>query len=175
MATEQRAVHSRVRATGTRRTRVAVLGLATTALLAAGCAEATNSLHPSRQKVAVAHNPDLGNVLVDDNGRTVYLFVQDPPNHTSCYDACASIWPPVTTAGPPTAGTGVPAAELTTIDRRDGGRQVAYNGHPLYYYQADREPGDAYGEGLNQFGAEWYALSSAGQQVEPKGGQSGGS
>lgn len=151
----------------------ATIGLTTLAVLAGGCGAATNSLHPGREKVAAAHNPDLGTILVDDEGRTLYLFVSDPPNQTTCYSACASIWPPVTTAGKPTASSGVSPDQLTTFHRSDGGTQIAYHGHPLYYYQADTEAGDAYGEGLDQFGAEWYALSQTGQQVEPKGGSSG--
>jgi predicted lipoprotein with Yx(FWY)xxD motif len=121
-------------------------------------------------------HPGLGTrVLVDDEGRTVYLFVADPPNQSACYGACASLWPPVTTAGKPEPGGGITASKLSTFHRRDGGTQVAYAGHPLYYYQADTEKGDAYGEGLDQFGAEWYALSPSGQQVEPKKGGGGGS
>lgn len=157
------------------RTVTALTGLLTLALLAAGCDAATNSLNPGREKVTVARNDKLGKILVDDEGRTVYLFVSDPPNRSSCYDACASIWPPVTTAGMPRAEGGAAAGKLSTFHRHDGGTQVAYAGHPLYYYQADTEAGDAYGENLDQFGAEWYALSPAGQQVEPKEGGSGGS
>ena len=69
----------------------------------------------------------------------------------------------------------MPAGNLRIRRRRDGGTQVAFNGHALYYYQADTERGDAYGEGLDQFGSEWYAVSPAGEQVEQKGGGSGGS
>ena len=54
--------------------------------------------------------------------------------------------------------------------------QVAYNGHPLYYYRADTARGDAYGEGIDQFGGEWYALTPAGEKAEPEHKQkSGGS
>lgn len=152
-----------------------LIGVAALAVVAAGCGAATNSLHPGREEVASARLPDLGNILVDDKGRTLHLFVSDPSDQTTCYGACASIWPPVTTAGAPAAKGGVSAGKLSTFHRSDGGTQVAYAGHPLYYYQADTEAGDAYGEGLDQFGAEWYALSATGQQVEPKGGGSGGS
>lgn len=158
-----------------RRTAVAILGVATVGLTAAGCASAINSLHSGREKVTVADNPALGTIVVGDNGRTVYLFVKDPPERTTCYGACASIWPPVTTAGPPSAGSGVPAGKVTVIRRSDGISQVVYDGHPLYYYQADTGPGDAYGEGLNQFGAEWYAQSPTGQPAEAKKGGGGSS
>jgi predicted lipoprotein with Yx(FWY)xxD motif len=152
---------------------VAVLGGATLTLLAASCGAATNSLNPGREEVSVAHNSHLGRVLVDDEGRTLYLFVRDPPNRSTCYGACASIWPPLTTAAMPRAGRGIDAAKLTTFKRHHGRAQVAYNGHPLYYYQGDTEGGDAYGENLSQFGAEWYVVSPGGQPVGPKGASSG--
>ncbi len=160
---------------GGRQRRIAVLtSVAALALLSAGCAEATNSLNPGRETIRAGHSSDLGSILVDDESRTVYLFVADPPNQSACYGACASIWPPVTTAGMPKP-EGIDPSKLTTIHRSDGSTQVAYGGHPLYYYQADTSRGDADGEGLSQFGAEWYAISTAGKQVEPKGSGSNGS
>ncbi len=44
--------------------------------------------------------------------------------------------------------------------------QVTYNGHPLYTYAGDTKPGDTNGQNLDQFGAEWYVLSPAGDKVE---------
>jgi predicted lipoprotein with Yx(FWY)xxD motif len=143
---------------------VLVLGaLATVAALAlAGCGAATNSLHPGRETLTAASNPRLGTILVDDEGQTVYEFAADPPGRSTCYGACASIWPPVTTEAPPQAGHGAAAGKLSTITRRDGRTQLAYNGQPLYYYQADTAPGDADGEGLDQFGARWYVVFLSG-------------
>lgn len=147
-----------------------------TALIAAfsavGCATATNSLHPERETVKSANVPSVGRALVDDKGKTLYLFLGDSRNDSSCYGACASVWPPVLTAGRPTAEGGSMAGKLSTYRRDDGGTQVTYEGHPLYYYQADTGAGDAYGQGVNQFGAEWYAISPAGKVVEKKGGGS---
>ncbi len=169
------AVRTFRRAAGGRQRRLAALaGMAVVALLSAGCAEATNSLNPGQETITTAHSHDLGTILTDEEGRTLYLFVQDPPNHSACYGACASVWPPVTTASMAKAD-GIATSKLTAIHRSDGSAQVAYGGHPLYYYQADTGRGDVYGEGLSQFGAEWYAISPAGQQVEPKGSGSSGS
>jgi predicted lipoprotein with Yx(FWY)xxD motif len=132
------------------------------AILLTGCAAATNSLHPGRQTLRVAGTPELGPILVDGHGRTLYQFAADPPGRSTCYGACASIWPPATTVGPPRVGPNVPAGTASTITRRGGRAQLAYNGQPLYYYQADTAPGDAYGQGLSQFGAAWYVVFTSG-------------
>lgn len=159
------------------RSRAALLtaGVIVVALAAGGCAEATNSLHPERETVKTAHVSKVGGVLVDEEGKTLYLFEKDPRGESECYGACLSVWPPVLTDGEPEAEGGAQQSKLSTIRRDDGSAQVAYNGHPLYYYQADTEEGDAYGEGLDQFGAEWYALSAVGQKVEAREGGGGGS
>jgi predicted lipoprotein with Yx(FWY)xxD motif len=141
-------------------------------VVAAGCATATNSLHPGRETIKVAHLSKLGPVLADENGKTLYLFDSDPRNASSCDDACLSLWPPVLTQGKPQAEGAVSPGELSTFKRADGDTQVAYDGHPLYYYQADSGAGDAYGQGLNQFGADWYAVSPGGHSVEHAGGGS---
>jgi predicted lipoprotein with Yx(FWY)xxD motif len=150
-------------------------GLATAAALiaafvAVGCASATNSLHPGREAVRSVDVPGVGRALVDDSGKTLYMFLADARNDSSCYGACASVWPPVLTSGKPAAEHGVLADKLSTYRRDDGGTQVTYNGHPLYYYQADAGAGDAYGQAVNQFGAEWYAITPAGQVAEKGSG-----
>lgn len=141
------------------------------ALGAGGCATATNSLHPGRETIKAARISAAGPALVDEQGRTLYLFLRDSRNDSSCYGACAAVWPPVLTAGKPQAEGAVAAGKLSTYKRDDGGTQVTYNGHPLYYYQADTGPGDSYGQAVNQFGAEWYAISPQGE-IAAKGGGS---
>jgi predicted lipoprotein with Yx(FWY)xxD motif len=116
--------------------------------------------------VALADNADLGEILVDGDGKTLYLFEKDDEAGESyCDGACAKAWPPFETADPQ-AGSGVDAARLTTFEREDGSTQVAYAGHPLYYYAGDQSPGDVNGNDLDDFGAEWYALDTAGDPAE---------
>ena len=67
------------------------------------------------------------------------------------------------------------ASKLSTTARDDGSTQVVYADHPLYYYAGDQAPGDVTGNGLDQFGAEWYALDSNGETVEGGGASPGGS
>jgi predicted lipoprotein with Yx(FWY)xxD motif len=95
---------------------------------------------------------------------TVYMFEGDKGSSSSCTGACASAWPPVT--GIPKAGAGAMASDLGTITRPDGTKQVTYKGHPLYLFSKDKDDGDAYGEGLKAFGADWYALAPSGQKVD---------
>jgi predicted lipoprotein with Yx(FWY)xxD motif len=119
-----------------------------------------------------AGSTKLGSVLVDGQGRTLYLFEKDKGPMSTCSGACAAAWPPETSRGTPKAGSGVTASMLTTTARGDGSTQVVYHGHPLYRYAGDVKAGDTNGEGLNQFGAEWYAVSPAGAKVEEKHGKS---
>jgi predicted lipoprotein with Yx(FWY)xxD motif len=106
----------------------------------------------------------LGQVLVDANGRTLYLFEKDKGAMSTCNGACASIWPPLA-AGKAKAGTGVTAADLGTTKRSDGKTEITYAGHPLYTYAGDQKPGDVTGQGLDQFGAEWYVLAPDGHKI----------
>ena len=53
-----------------------------------------------------------------------------------------------------------------TTKRADGRLQVTYNHHPLYTFVKDTAKGQTNGEHLDAFGAEWYAVSSAGAKVE---------
>ena len=117
---------------------------------------------------------DLGKVLVDSQGRTLYLFQKDSGPKSACTGECAKDWPPLRANGKPTEGDGATASLVTTIARPDGGTQVTYNGHPLYLYEGDRKAGDTNGEGLNAFGGSWFALSPTGNQVSGPPAKSGG-
>jgi predicted lipoprotein with Yx(FWY)xxD motif len=118
----------------------------------------------SGTKVAIAKSR-LGSILVDSKGITLYDFVQDKGGKSSCYGACAALWPPLITKGKPVAGRGVRASLLGTTKRKDGKLEVTYNGHPLYYFVSDRKPGQTTGQGINQFGAPWWVLSAAGKEI----------
>jgi predicted lipoprotein with Yx(FWY)xxD motif len=116
----------------------------------------------------------LGKVLVDSQGRTLYLFGKDAGTKSACFGACASAWPPLRATGKPTVGSGTNASMVATTPRSDGKPQVTYNGHPLYLYAADHKPGDATGQGLSAFGAAWFTLSPAGNRVSGQATSSGG-
>jgi predicted lipoprotein with Yx(FWY)xxD motif len=107
---------------------------------------------------------NLGSFLTDANGRTMYLFTRDSGNTPSCTGACSSVWPPVTSSTAAQADTGASASLLGTVSNA-GQQQVTYNGHPLYYYVGDTNPGQTNGEQLDQFGGLWYVVSPSGMQV----------
>jgi predicted lipoprotein with Yx(FWY)xxD motif len=115
--------------------------------------------------VAVANNAKLGQILVDDKGMTLYLWVADKGTDSTCYDQCAAIWPPLLTTGSPQAASGADQSLLGTTTRKDGKLEVTYKGHPLYYFVKDKAPGDITGQGINGFGALWWALNPAGAAV----------
>jgi predicted lipoprotein with Yx(FWY)xxD motif len=109
----------------------------------------------------------LGPILAAGPHRlTVYLFEADKGPASACTGACAKVWPPVTTAGAPVAATGAVSADLGTVARANGTKQVTYKGHPLYFFAKDGDAGDAYGEGSNAFGAGWYVLRPNGSKVD---------
>jgi len=116
--------------------------------------------------VSVADNPELGKIIVDSGGNTLYYFLKDKGGKSACYGACAAVWPPYTTNGEPKGEGGAEASLLGTSKRTDGGEQVTYNGFPLYTYVGDKKPGDTNGNDFEQFGAEWYALTPAGEKPE---------
>jgi predicted lipoprotein with Yx(FWY)xxD motif len=107
----------------------------------------------------------LGKTLADANGRALYLFEADKRDQSTLSAAGQAIWPPLSTATKPAAGSGVSASQITLIKGAGGSSQVAYDGHPLYYYVGDHGPGQEKGQGLNQFGALWYVLSPAGTAI----------
>lgn len=116
--------------------------------------------------LTVSSAAGVGPVVVDAKGLTVYDFHKDKGTTPSCYGACAQVWPPVLTEGDPQVGEGASAAKLGTTERKDGTIQVTYAGHPLYTYAADQKPGEAKGNDVDSFGAEWYALKASGEEAE---------
>ncbi len=110
--------------------------------------------------VALA-NTTLGKVLVDADGRTLYQLDADSATSATCTGACATLWPPVTTTGTPTAGTGLDGSKLSIVSGPNGS-QVSYAGHPLYRYSADKAAGDLTGQGV---AGKWWVLGADGTTI----------
>jgi predicted lipoprotein with Yx(FWY)xxD motif len=108
----------------------------------------------------------LGRILVDARGRTLYLFAKDRAGRSACVGGCTRVWPPALANGRMELGPGVRAAKVTTMRRRDGRRQLVYNGHPLYSLISDTAPGQASGQG---FEGTWFVVSPAGRAIVPRG------
>jgi predicted lipoprotein with Yx(FWY)xxD motif len=106
---------------------------------------------------------DLGEILADGDGRTLYLFTADDGGTSTCYDDCAEAWPPLEAPdGGPVAGDGVDEGLLGTTERDDGTEQVTYDGMPLYHFAGDSAPGDTNGQGV---GGVWYVVEPGGDAV----------
>jgi predicted lipoprotein with Yx(FWY)xxD motif len=129
---------------------------------------ASPSPSASAETIKVATDAKLGQILVDEEGKTLYLFVADKGTASTCYTSCATIWPPVLTNGAPQAEGGAKASLLGTTTRTDGKVEVTYAGHPLYYFIQDKKAGDTTGQGVNGFGALWWVLSPSGAAITTK-------
>ncbi|MCI3949748.1 MAG: hypothetical protein K0R11_1682 [Acidimicrobiales bacterium] len=121
-------------------------------------------------EVAVAE-ADLGEVVVDADGMTLYVFDNDQGTTSTCEGGCAEQWPPLETEGEPTAGDGVDAALLGTTDRSDGTTQVTYDGRPLYTYAPDGAAGDTTGQGV---GGVWWVVAPDGEPIRGDDAGAGG-
>lgn len=106
-----------------------------------------------------------GTYLVGPNGRALYLWEADSMNKSACSGACAQAWPPFKATGSPAASGGAMSADLGTITRADGTKQVTYKGHPLYYYVGDSAAGQTNGQGSNSFGAKWWLVAPSGGAI----------
>jgi predicted lipoprotein with Yx(FWY)xxD motif len=115
--------------------------------------------------VIESHAGSAAPFLTNSSGRAVYLWAADSMNKSMCSGACAQAWPPVTSMGQVTAANGAKAADLGTITRSDGTKQVTYLGHPLYFFAGDSGAGQTNGQGSDSFGAKWWLVAPAGTKI----------
>lgn len=108
-----------------------------------------------------ASDTDLGSILVDGDGFTLYIFTNDTDGASTCYDACASTWPPV--PGDAAISSDLDASMFGTTTRDDGTEQLTVNGMPLYLYAPDAAPGDTTGQGV---GGVWFVVDEGGEVIE---------
>ncbi len=114
---------------------------------------------PVFAEVRVEVSPDAA-YLVDEEGRSLYLFTLDDSRTSSCTGPCAETWPPL--LGDPVAGEGVDQDLLGNAERAGGAIQVTYAGRPLYTYTADVAPGDVNGHGFNDV---WFLVRPDGDAL----------
>lgn len=117
---------------------------------------------PADATVAV-EDSDLGQIVVDADGKTLYVFLVDEGSDSTCYDDCEAAWPPLTVEGDPAAGEGIDRSLLGTTERDDGSTQVTLDGHPLYYFASDETADDTNGQGV---GDVWYVVSPEGEAIQ---------
>ena len=132
----------------------------------APASEAPASSAPAAAGAALAlADSALGKIITDGAGKTLYMFTPDEGGTPTCYDDCATAWPPLLAddAAAVTAGTGLDAAKITVVDRTDGGKQVKYGEYPLYFFANDAAAGDTNGQGLND---KWYVVGADGEPIK---------
>jgi predicted lipoprotein with Yx(FWY)xxD motif len=141
------------------------------ALMAAACSddggtgngtEAPEPTEAPAEATVMVEASDLGDIVVDAEGRTLYVFLADESTESTCYDECEDAWPPLTVDGEPVAGEGVDG-ELATSERTDGSTQVTLDGHPLYHFASDETADDMEGQGV---GDVWYVVSPSGEAIQ---------
>lgn len=107
----------------------------------------------SQFNVMVADNPTLGKIFTDGRGMTLYTFNKDKKGKSTCYDTCATNWPPLLENTALKIGSNLLASKFDVIARTDGTQQVTFEGMPLYYWAKDAKPGDTNGQGVGGF---WF-------------------
>ncbi|RPI82288.1 MAG: hypothetical protein EHM41_18710 [Chloroflexi bacterium] len=114
------------------------------------------------EAINVASDPTLGDILVDGDGMTLYMFANDEPNISNCTGGCLENWPPLVTQGTPVLGDGVDESLIGTAPLADGSMVVTYNSMPLYNFAGDTAPGDVNGQGSNDV---WFVVAPDGNPV----------
>lgn len=114
--------------------------------------------------LAVMRVGDLGEIVTDERGMTLYRFDRDSaqPSRSVCDDECAAAWPPVLTGSPDVQVTGIDPALVGTVVRSDGRTQVTIAGQPVYRFAKDAVPCDTNGHGI---GGVWFAVTPQGQRA----------
>ncbi len=154
---------------------IAVLGLA-------GCAGTTESITPTESAPETSESPseseapaeadaelavattDLGEIVVDGKGMTVYMFTKDVQGsgESTCSGECADKWPSVIATSDDPVVEGV-TGEVGTIVGVNGEQQLTLDGWPLYYWVGDAAEGDTTGQGV---GEVWWVLAPDGVPIE---------
>jgi predicted lipoprotein with Yx(FWY)xxD motif len=157
------------------------------ALLVAGCgsssttstkssastpAAPSTSSTPAAKAVEVSTRtlPGLGSVVVNAQGRTLYVFAPDKAKKVTCVGGCAAVWPPLAlSSGQKPVVSGQAKSSLVGSDPNPaGGRTVTYAGWPLYSYVADTSPGAARGQAINLNGGLWDVIAPSGKVITKK-------
>lgn len=163
-----------------------------TAALAAGCGSSSKaSVAPTTSTSSAAHvssasqggsaapqpsvviasfkTPQDGTLLVGASRRTLYVFKPDEKStsthdkSSTCYGGCAAVWPPVVASQTPEVGGLATKALVGLTARKDGTKQVTYNGLPLYYYAPDTKAGQATGNHLKDGFGFWTGMLPSGK------------
>lgn len=157
--TEEGTSETTVADTGDTTTTAAVEEETTTT--AAAAEETTTSAAAEMAEGVHASETDLGSILVDAEGFTIYIFTNDTEGTSNCNEGCIENWPAV--PGDTAIRADLDAALFGIIARADGSAQLTVNGMPLYRYVPDAAPGDINGQGV---GGVWFVVGADGNMIE---------
>lgn len=107
----------------------------------------------------------FGEMLADRSGRALYLFTRDKPDRSRCRGACAQAWPPLKTKRMPKVGAGLDSDLIGVTKRRNGTKQVTFDGQPVYFYEDDRRSGQVGCQDVREFGGTWLVVSPDGTAI----------
>jgi predicted lipoprotein with Yx(FWY)xxD motif len=147
----------------------AVVTLSLSASVVAGATVASAAPTANRSTVVTVRRTtgSLGKVLVDGDGRTLYVDARDRANHLACTGSCAKRWPPLLLAkGVKRAQAGPGVTDLGTVRRPNGRLEVTSHTMPLYLYVGDRHAGQLSGEGKSGI---FFAATPTGKRHSPPG------
>jgi len=147
--------------------RLRFLALVVVVAAVAGLVASARAAPDSAARLSV-RSTEYGKAVFGPSGKVVYVFGADRGSTSRCYGVCATAWPPLLTSAAPLAGSGVEAKLLGTAKRRNGTLQVTYNGHPLYYYSADKV-GKVMCQHANMHGGLWLIIKPTGRPNTAKG------
>jgi predicted lipoprotein with Yx(FWY)xxD motif len=123
--------------------------------------DATTSTGVETMDGVHAADTDLGTILVDPDGFTLYIFTADGQGESTCYDGCAELWPPL--SADVAISSDLDASIFGATTRTDGTEQLTVDGRPLYLYTPDTSPGDTTGQG---FSGVWFVVDADGNVIE---------
>ena len=123
-------------------------------------------------KLVTADVGGLGKVVVDGNGRTVYVFDKDTSGKSNCDGGCLAQWPAVTSGSGTPQLDGIDSSLVSTITRSDGTKQLALGGLPLYLFASDSKAGEAKGQAVD---GVWWVVGADGKKIttQPAGSGNG--
>jgi predicted lipoprotein with Yx(FWY)xxD motif len=122
--------------------------------------------------IKIANQTKFGKIYVDGQGKTVYTLTKDGAA-VPCTGGCLTAWPPVMLPAGETTATGGPGVKEVSVVDANGGKQVTYDGKPVYTFSGDAAAGDANGDGLASFGGVWHVVKVEGASDESSGEDSG--
>lgn len=116
--------------------------------------------------VAIGTVDGFGDILVDGEGRTLYVFEPDEGAEVTCTGGCADKWPPLEATGTaePVVADDIKPTVVSTVPDQVGVEVLTFDKWPLYRYVSD-DVGEVTGNGKDQNGGVWWAITSSGERV----------